>query len=103
MTTRREPPTWTNTRTDADSYADRALDDLLSHIRLGNRSQCYVRDGLAESFTRGEEQGETRALRLLLLARARWSDDPLVEAALIEVVRLLAPDVGALLRPEGEE
>jgi hypothetical protein len=95
-------PTWTNLRTDRERYADGALDDLLSHIQLGNRSQCYVRDSLSEAFGRGEEQGETRALRLLLLARVRWSGDPLVEAAIREIVTLLAPDVGALLRPEGE-
>lgn len=95
-------PTWPNLRTDRDSYADGALSDLLSHIRLGLRSQCYVRDSLAEAFTRGEEQGATRALRVLLLARVRWQDDPLVEAAIFEMVALLAPDVAAHFRPEGE-
>jgi hypothetical protein len=95
-------PTWTNLRTDRERYADGALDDLLSHIQLGNRSQCYVRDSLSEAFGRGEEQGETRALRLLLLARVRYSLSEEIEHAIIDVITLLAPDVGALLRPEGE-
>lgn len=95
-------PTWTNLRTDPDSAADRALADLLSHIRLGTRSQCYVRDSLAEAFSAGEQQGETRALRVLLLARVRYSLSEEIENALIEVIGLLAPDVGELLRPEGE-
>jgi hypothetical protein len=94
-------PIWANTRTDPDSAADRALADLMSHIRLGTRSQCYVRDSLAEAFARGEEQGTTRALRVLLLARAKASSAE-VERAIVEVITLLAPDVGELFRPEGK-
>jgi hypothetical protein len=102
MTTHHRP-TWQNTRTDPDTYADGALDDLLSHVRIVSaKTQCYIRDSLSEAFACGEKQGETRALRLLLLARVRWADDPLAEAAIIEIVQLLAPDVGELLKPEGD-
>lgn len=90
-TPRRAPEHETNTRIDANSYAEQALGDVLSHQLAGlrsARSQCYVRDALAEAFEEGEHQGNCRAIRILGIAR-RKAIDPVVRAALTEVTQLL--------------
>lgn len=103
MTRRNEPALWANTRTDPATYADEALAELRGAVRVkGAQLRGYIHDALLLAFEAGESQGEERALKLLLLARVRWSDDPLVEAALIEVISLLAPEIGDRLKPEGE-
>jgi hypothetical protein len=78
-----------NTRTDADSAADRALDDLLTHCRIESaRTQCYIRDALAEAFRAGEHQGQRRAVFILAIARTN-TQSAAVNAALAEVAQLL--------------
>jgi hypothetical protein len=82
---------FTSTRTDPDSSAERALDDLLSHVAIGStRTQCYIRDSLAEAFRAGEHQGECRAIVILSIARAHTTD-PATWAALTACLQLLAP------------
>lgn len=90
---RNEPTLWTNTRTDADSYAEHSLDDLLTHAAIASaRTQCYVLDALAEAFRAGEDQGECRAIRILAIARANATSKK-ARAALEECLQLLAPEV----------
>lgn len=80
---------FTSTRTDADSYAEAALDDLLSHVAItSTRTQCYVRDSLAEAFRAGEHQGECRAVLILAIAIRRAHSEE-IAAALWECMRLL--------------
>lgn len=83
-----------NTRTDSATYADRALDDLLTHALAGlssARSQCYVRDAIEEAFEAGEHQGVTRAIRVLAIGLARTTD-PAEQAALARCLRVLVPE-----------
>jgi hypothetical protein len=82
-------PGFVSTRTDADSHAEQALDDLLTHCRIESaRTQCYVRDALAEAFRAGEHQGECRAVIILAIAKANTQSSE-VKAALAEVLQLL--------------
>lgn len=82
-------PGFVSTRTDADSHAETALDDVLTHCRIASaRTQCYVRDALAEAFLAGEHQGECRAVLILAIAKAH-ARSPEVRAALAEVLQLL--------------
>jgi hypothetical protein len=88
MSTPDEMP-FASTRTDGDAYADRALDDLLSHVAiLSTRTQCYTRDALAEAFRAGEHQGECRAILILAIAIRRAGSAETTQA-LWECMRLL--------------
>jgi hypothetical protein len=88
-----EPPFRSN-RTDAESYAEEALESLLQGIALDERQQGYIREMLVSAFEDGETQGEFRALWVLAIAH-RNAQSPATKAALVEVVQLLAPDVAA--------
>lgn len=84
---------YTSTRTSADSYADTALDDLLSHVTLhSTRTQCYTRDALAEAFEVGEHQGLRRAIIILSIARAN-ATDAAARLALGACLKLLVPEI----------
>jgi hypothetical protein len=90
-----EPPFRSN-RTDAATYAAEALDTLRCRMPIpGEQRRGYLRDALAEAFAQGELQGEFRALWVLAIAHRNAKHNPEVQAALVEVVQLLAPDVAA--------
>lgn len=89
-----EPPFRSN-RTDAATYAAEALDTLLQGIALDERQQGYVREMLVSAFDDGETQGAFRALWVLAIAHRNAKHNAEVQAALCEVVQLLAPDVAA--------
>jgi hypothetical protein len=78
-----------STRLDPASYADQALDDLLTHCRIASaRTQCYMRDTIEEAFEAGEHQGVCRAIVTLSIARSR-ARDPAERAALDACLRIL--------------
>lgn len=99
---RREPEHTRNTRIDADSYAEEAMQNIARAVgALSPRRRGYVRDEIADAFEEGEHQGLCRALRILSIAQ-RKATSPEIRAALAEVSQLLAPDVAELPRSEGE-
>jgi hypothetical protein len=87
-----DEPAFTSTRTDAASYADRAVESLLHGIPLSTRQQGYVREMLISAFEDGERQGEFRALWILIIAQKHARGDE-AQTLLRPCIALLAPDV----------
>jgi hypothetical protein len=78
-----------STRIAAATYAEQALDGLVSAIYPVNaRRQGYIRDELAEAFEAGEHQGIIRAILVLSIARRNATDARTV-AALEACLRVL--------------
>lgn len=85
-------PGFVSTRTDASSYADRALESIQQGVKLSERQQGYVREMLESAFEDGERQGEFRALWILVVAEKRAASAH--ERTLIrQCIALLAPDI----------
>lgn len=76
-------------RTDPETYAQQALEGLVSAIAPVNlRRQGYIRDELREAFEAGEYQGVVRAIQILTIARTNAKDSATV-AALGACLKLL--------------
>ena len=86
-----DEPAFTSTRTDASSYADRALASILQGAPLDERQQGYVREMIESAFEDGERQGEFRALWILVVAEKRATRS--ARALIRRCIHLLAPDI----------
>lgn len=65
-----EEPAFTSTRTDADTYADRAM-DVLALDHLDERERGRIRDALRAAYLDGECQGECQGILILTFAENR--------------------------------
>lgn len=83
-----DEPRYPSTRTDADSYAYRALIHMRDCEALSVQQLGSIRDELAAAFRDGEDQGVCRAIIVLSIARAN-ATDPATRAALGACLRVL--------------